>query len=175
MPFPLEAPKLTICGIDPSKQGLLDAIASKKASLLASLKNKQEAQIQMALAKATGTTDSLINKLLSKIPGIPSKYKEDIAQLLKDIIGPPPMTPEQRQVRINQMVTKWGQDKLDELTTLVQDFIDGETVDLCDFANLEKLEGQLPKIKPPESFPASEPPADVEPLVSTVVYKGAES
>jgi hypothetical protein len=170
MPFPT-VPKLTICGLDPSKQALLDAIKNKKASLLASLKSKAEAQIQMAQAKAQNQIDSLINKLVSKIPGIPDTYRGDIAQLLKDIVGPPPLSPQEIQARTTAMVEKWGQDKVDEIGNLVQGFIDGQTASLCELANIEKLEGKIPILKPDESFPASEAPAEVEKLVPTIEDK----
>lgn len=173
MPFP-SIPNITICGLDPTKQALLDAIKQKKASLIASLKDKAEAQQQMALAKATGVSDSLINKLVSNIPGIPDNYRADIVQLLKDIVGPPPLSSEEIQTRTNAMVQKWGQDKVDEIGDLVQNFIDGQTVQLCELANIEKLGSQLPVLKPAESFPSFEPPTLAEKLTPTVVDKRTE-
>jgi hypothetical protein len=173
MPFPT-VPKLTICGLDPSKQALLDAIKDKKASLLAGLKSKAEAQIQMAQAKAKDQIDSLINKLVSKIPGIPDTYRGDIAQLLKDIVGPPPLSPEEIEARTATMVEKWGQDKVDEIGNLIQGFIDGQTASLCELANIEKLENKIPILKPDESFPASEVPAEVEKLIPTVEDKSEQ-
>jgi len=168
MPLPLEVPKLTICGLDPSKQALLDAIASKKASLISSLKNKLTAASDMAAANIRTGGESLIQKLLSNLPPlIPDNYKADIAKLLMDIIA----HPENASGLVNAMVLKWGTDKEQELTQLAQDFIDGKTVHLCDFANLEKLGSALPTIKPPESFPALEAPAPVVALVPTVVGK----
>lgn len=176
MPLPISPPALTICGLDPTKQALLDAIASKKASLIASLKDPLYAVAAMADAKSTAITDSLINKLVSNIPLIPSSYKADIILLLKDMIGSPgspPLTSEQIQTRVNQLVTKWGQDKLDELTTLTQNFIDGQTPELCSIVNLEKVGNALPVIKPLESFPATGSSEPIEKLESTVEDKSA--
>jgi hypothetical protein len=167
MPLPLEVPKLTICGLEPSKQALLDAIASKKASLISSLKNKLTAASDMAAANIRTGEESLIQKLLSNVHLIPDNYKADIAKLLMDIIA----HPENASALVNAMVLKWGTDKQQELTQLVQDFIDGKTVHLCNFANLEKLGSALPTIKPPESFPAFEAPTPVVALVPTVVGK----
>lgn len=165
-----------ICGIDLTKQALLNAIADKKKKLTDGLKNKAQAQIDMAQAKLKGSTDSLINKLVSNIPLLPENYKADIAKLLKKIIGPPPLNSNQINAEVAALASKWGTTVTTGLAALVQDFTNGVTQDLCEIVavkNYEKIGNNLPLEKPLESFTPTAVPEPIANLTPTVEDKSA--
>ena len=165
-----------ICGIDLTKQALLNAIADKKKKLIDGLKNKAQAQIDMAQAKLKSSTDSLINKLVSNIPALPENYKGDIATLLKKIIGPPPLNSDQINAEVAALASKWGTTVTNGLADLVQNFTNGVTQDLCEIEavkNYEKIGNNLPLVKPLESFIPTAVPEPIANLIPTVEDKSA--